>query len=294
MFQYQFNKLKHLLSGIISNHVSPETFQWLQENTAPGMPPSRFSAAFVSVPRKTGRKMVQVGEQDAIAIDEVRPGFSIDNWSIDRITRVWLLLHLDPSNEDVYFKTIESLFLAAEVNELVALYSALPLLAYPAKWKARCAEGIRNNIADVLTAIMCNNPYPAENLDEPAWNQLVLKAFFTEKPVEEVIGIDLRSNQNLADTLLDYAHERWAAHRTVNPQLWRCVSPFINDKFIPDLKRLFSSFNPLEQEAAALAAYWSPSAEAKQLIPEHHLALIESGELTWDSLAFKMKNYVLQ
>ena len=63
------------------------------------------------------------------------------------------------------------------MNELVALYSALPLLAYPEAWVHRCTEGIRSNIGPVLEAIMIANPYPSENLSEAAWNQVVLKAF---------------------------------------------------------------------------------------------------------------------
>ena len=79
---------------------------------------------------------------------------------------------------------------------------------------------------------MCNNPYPAENLNEAAWNQMVLKAFFTEKPIDQIIGLDERANERLARTLSDYAHERWAAHRSVNPLLWRCVAPFINEQML--------------------------------------------------------------
>lgn len=88
-----------------------------------------------------------------------------------------MLLQLDATDKAKYFKTIENLFLAAEIQELVALYSSLPLLAWPELWKMRCAEGVRSNIGLVLEAIMYNNPYPFNYLDEKAWNQLILKAF---------------------------------------------------------------------------------------------------------------------
>jgi hypothetical protein len=141
---------------------------------------------------------------------------------------------------------------------------------------------------------MCNNPYPSENLDQPAWNQMVLKAFFTDKPVEEIIGLDKRANQKLASTLSDYAHERWAAHRPVNPQLWRCVGPFINEMIYPDIEKISRSDNPLEREAAALAAYSSSYAPAKKSVPAGLLKEIENGGLTWSLLAKKIKDYVLQ
>lgn len=233
MFNYDQGKLKTVLSDILKENTSPEVFEWLKEKIA-----SNFNTAFVAAPRKTGKKTITLTSGQEQDIQVIRPGFSIDNWSVDRLARVWLLLHLDPSDKEKYFRSIENLFLAAEMNELVALYSALPVLAYPGLWVKRCAEGIRNNIGDVLTSIMCNNPYPSENLDEAAWNQLVLKAFFTEKPIDQIIGLDKRANEKLAMTLYDFAHERLSAHRTVSPQLWRCVEPFINERNIPDYHQI--------------------------------------------------------
>jgi hypothetical protein len=294
MFQYDVNKLKHCLTEILREAVSPETLTWLHDYALVSTPVNRFNAAFVSVPRKTGKTPLQVGAVYQREVELIRPGLDLSGWTVDRLARVWLIIHVDPTIREEYVKRIESLFLAAEVSELVALYSALPLLAYPESWKARCSEGIRSNIGDVLTAIMCHNPYPAENLDEAAWNQLVLKAIFTEKPVNQITGLDSRANKKLAYTLSDYAHERWAAHRAVNPLLWRCVSPFIDEQILPDIKKVSQSDDPLEREAAALAAYLSHSAEAKSLMPPQLLKKAENGELTWQMIAAKMNNYVLQ
>jgi hypothetical protein len=294
MFQYDVNKLKHCLTEILREAVSPETLTWLHDYALVSTPVNRFNAAFVSVPRKTGKTPLQVGAVYQREVELIRPGLDLSGWTVDRLARVWLIIHVDPTIREEYVKRIESLFLAAEVSELVALYSGLPLLAYPESWKARCSEGIRSNIGDVLTAIMCHNPYPAENLDEAAWNQLVLKAIFTEKPVNQITGLDSRANKKLAYTLSDYAHERWAAHRAVNPLLWRCVSPFIDEQILPDIKKVSQSDDPLEREAAALAAYLSHSAEAKSLMPPQLLKKAENGELTWQMIAAKMNNYVLQ
>ncbi len=91
------------------------------------------------------------------------------------------------------------------MNELTALYGALPFLAFPEAWKLRTAEGVRSNIGSVLEAIMVRNPYPAQYLDEPAWNQLVMKAFFTDKPVHLISGLDERANPELARILRDFS-----------------------------------------------------------------------------------------
>jgi hypothetical protein len=202
---------------------------------------------------------------------------------------VWLIMHLDVSDQDRYYRTIENLFLAAEMNELVALYSALPVLAYPELWRARCSEGIRSNIGDVLIAVICNNPYPYEFLSEPAWNQLVMKAFFADKPIHRIYGLDYRLNHELANILTDYAHERWAAHRPVHPQLWRCVGKFINEDNFSDIERTARSTNEIEREAALLACHNSNFLLAKELLQQHQKvrAAITSGALTWNTIAEK-------
>jgi len=294
IFVYPYSALKRIFSQILEQNVSAQTWLWLNEKTDAAMPVTGFYAAFVMVPRKTGKQPVNISPEQHTAIQQLRQGLDIREWQADRLSRAWLLMHIDAGNKEDYIGTIENLFQAAEMNELIALYSSLPLLAYPESWRGRCAEGIRNNIGDVLTAIMCNNPYPAEQLNQDAWNQLVLKAFFTDKPIDKIYGLDERRNQKLAATLIDYAHERWAAHRTVNPQLWRCVAPFINNEILPDIEKAAGSENELEREAVALACASSNFAPCKKLIPEYLHKSISSGRLTWNVLAEKNKEHVLQ
>ena len=171
------------------------------------------------------------------------------------------------------------------MNEQVALYSALPVLHFPEAWRHRCTEGIRSNIGTVLEAIMCHNVYPSQYLEEAAWNQLVLKAFFTEKPVHQIIGLDARANKELAYILSDYAHERWAAGRSVHPQLWRCVAPFVDDKLFEDIVHLAQSKNETEREAAALVCQQSNYQPCKALLQQANLQPIAHQHLSWQNIA---------
>lgn len=280
MYSYPAERLKAIISEIIQQQLPPAIWQWLQE-------PAAFNKTFVLIPRKTGKADIVVSEEKSKALQQTRPRFSVNGYSIDRLCRVWLLLQSDTTNEEYYLERTDHLFLAADVNELIALYGALPVLAYPEKWAKRCAEGIRSNIGAVLETIICDNPYPSEYLSEAAWNQLVLKAFFTEKDIDRIIGLDKRANKSLADTLCDYAHERWAASRTVHPQLWRCVSPFIDAHNFSDIQKVAGSNDPVEQKAALLACNGSSYQPAKTLLnqfPEINKA-IQSGKLNWHSLA---------
>ena len=283
----QTEEIKKIITAIIQENLSSETFGWLSEKSVlVSQSTAQLNTTFVSIPRKTGKVAIRFTAKQAEAISLARPHFTIDNWTIDRLCRVWLLLNIDSSKKEDYFRSIENLFLAAEMNELVALYSSLPVLQYPELWRGRCSEGIRSNIGIVLEAIICNNPYPSEQLSEAAWNQLVMKAFFTDKPIHQVIGLDQRANKELANMLSDYANERWAATRPVNPQLWRCVGKFIDEKNFPNIQRIYHSTDQIETQAAALACYDSDYPAAKELLKEDKSlkSQIDSGQLNWNKL----------
>jgi len=276
--------IQKALSAIVKSNVGADGQNWLESITQSADQSNKISQAFVMVPRKTGKSIIQLNDEQKVLIEETGIGY-ISNWTIDRLCRVWLLSTLNSIDQEQLYATIDRLFLSAEMNEAVALYSALPFLAHPEIWAKRCAEGIRSNIGSVLEAIMENNPYPSENLDEAAWNQLVLKAFFTEKNIKLIVGLDKRANLELALTLIDYAKERWAAKREVNAQLWRLVGKFINAEIFGALKIGLQHYDQIEQRAIALAVAQSDYQPAKDYIntfPELKLALSE-GNLNWDS-----------
>lgn len=284
--------IKELFTKIVERNVNPDACTWLHDKanqSADANNNYQLNLSFTAIPRKTGKKEIVLEESDTNQIHKLIPGFSIQHWTIDRLSRVWLLMQLESDDKANYIARIENLFLQAEMNEQVALYSSLPLLAYPESWKLRCAEGIRSNIGTVLEAIMYHNPYPAQYLDEPAWNQLIMKAFFTDKKVNDITGLDERANQNLANILFDYVEERWAAHRTANPQIWRLVAPFMDESHFYMLQKLFKEGNETDKLAAALACDNTQFEKAKLLIhqyPEYKTA-IDENVLSWKVLASK-------
>jgi hypothetical protein len=284
--------IKELFTKIIERNVSPDAFTWLHDkaNQSAGANNNyQLNLSFTAIPRKTGKKEIVLEESDTNQIHKLFPGFSFQHWTIDRLSRVWLLMQLVSDDRASYISRIENLFLQAEMNEQVALYSSLPFLAYPESWKLRCAEGIRSNIGTVLEAIMYYNPYPAQYLDEPAWNQLIMKAFFTDKKVNLITGLDERANQNLANILFDYVEERWAAHRIVNPQIWRLAGPFLDADHFYMMEKLFEDGNETDKQAAALACNNSQFEKAKLLINRYaeYKTAIDENVLSWKVLASK-------
>lgn len=276
--------VKEIIASVVKNNINLVAENWPEQFILATDQPAQLAKVFVMLPRKTGKLPVAINDDQQEILHTAGFGY-IGNWTIDRLSRVWLLSTLNSEDKDTFYSTVDRLFPAAEINEAVALYSALPFLAHPEIWVKRCAEGIRSNIGSVLEAIMENNPYPSGNLDEAAWNQLVLKAFFTEKNISSIIGLDQRANPDLALTLIDYAKERWAAGRKVNPQLWRLVGKFINAKIFETLKVGLQHYDQIEQRAIALAISESGYQPAKDYIntfPELKLALAD-GSLNWNS-----------
>lgn len=215
-----------LFLSIIHRHLSEQATAWLHtkaEAVKSEQGSMQLNMAFAQLPRMTTKAALQLSAEEVQEINALIPGLSVTNWSIDQLSRVWLLMQIPDTDQDAYLKKINGLFIAAEMNELVALYAAMPLLSYPQEWVFRCTEGIRSNIGTVLEAIMYHNPYPFRYLSETAWNQLVLKAFFTEKDVELIYGLMERNNTALQQTLKDYVEERQAAGRAINPWIHQLI-----------------------------------------------------------------------
>lgn len=218
--------LNDLFLQIIKQNLSSDALQWLEtkvELIKTEEKSIQLNLTFSHLPRLAGKQPIVLQAEDEAKIAQLLPGFSLKEWTADRLSRVWLLMQVPNENKEAYIKKIGGLFIGSEMNEQIALYSTLPFLNYAEEWVSRCEDGIRSNIGTVLEAIMYHNPYPAHFLSEGAWNQLVLKAFFTDKDVNHIVGLNERSNQALTDTLSDYVQERLAAHRTVNPEIYKLI-----------------------------------------------------------------------
>jgi hypothetical protein len=284
------NSITNLLCCWLSRYVTEEGWNWLEEKReqiSRGATERVFFTAFSAVPRYTGKKDLELTPEEKQTALNIRPGWSPSHWSVDRVGRTLLLLALPHNNVAAYVRSLEQLFTTADVSELVTLYQSLPLLPHPELHLDQAAEGIRSNMTAVFNAVALHNPYPADYLDTRAWNQMILKAVFVGSSVDQIWGLEARANPELARMLIDYAHERWAAKRPVNPELWRLVGPFADAAIVTDLEKVFNQSDVVQQEAAALACSQSTLPQAQALLarrPDLH-SLIEEGHLTWTSFS---------
>lgn len=207
--------------------------------------PNTLARVFTSVPRtiRSADQASRVTFEEPITADLYPLPLLVKDWPLVRFVRVWLLMNIPPLEQETYLSLIGRLFTYGEMEELAALYAALPVYHYPEAWRHRCTEGIRSNMAPVRQAIMLHNHYPSRFLDEGAWNQLVLKAFFTDEDIPQLIGLKIRNNAALAAALVDYAHELYAAKRNINSFLWILVAPFLD-------RRAYRLMEQIIQESA--------------------------------------------
>lgn len=202
---------------------------WLAEQKA--LVGKSLALAFVKVPRFISKKEINEGV--------------FTGWTLDQLIRVELLTLMDDENLAILFET-------AEMQEAVALTKALPFLNNPQNFLLRATDAVRSNMGPVFDAIAFGNTYPKTYFSESAWNQLVLKCIFNDKAIHQIIGLNERANQALANTLSDFAHERWSANRRVPSQVWRLIPRFLNETLRADVLKLTQSENPRDVLAASL------------------------------------------
>ena len=238
------------------------------------------------VTRKIGKADLELGPAEMKQAAAAREGWNPSDWSLDQAARIYLLL-VSASDGATFLRRLDQLCNTADVGELVAFYRGLPLYPDQPRYVLRAAEGIRTNMKAVFEAVAHRNPYPSEQLSEPAWNQMVLKTLFIDSKLHPIVGLDQRANPTLARMLCDYAHERWAAGRPISPELWRCVGPHASVEMLRDLRRVLEKGTDQERKAAALALASSPDPAATELLkayPELSDALAEN-KVSWQTLA---------
>ncbi len=230
---------------MIKNQAQETELRWIDQKSTSDL--KGLSLAFVMCPRFISKSVIS-------HVDSIFPGWRFQSWSLDRLVRVYFLSLMAEKSDDeqAYLHQMNLLFDTAEMNEAVALYSAMPVLAYGEQWVLRATDAVRSNIGPVFDAIAFGNPYPAIHFSELAWNQLVLKCIFNDKPIHQIFGLMERNNAPLVQTLSDFAHERWAAGRRVPSQVWRLSSPFLTESLLADIDYLLSHEDPKDILAGTL------------------------------------------
>lgn len=258
IYQADLNAVLALLKNCLSQQTTNEGLLWLgniQKLSSLEVPDQLAIITFNTIPRFFDEKNLQLDPDEIHLAHSLRKNWRFENWSLVQTARAVFILTLAHHQFELFQKIFRKLFSIANVQELISLYKIFPLLPYPQQICYQAIEGVRSNMASIFNAIALSNSYPADYFEQNAWNQLVLKAFFIDSPIDEIIGIEIRSNPTLAHMLIDYAQERLAAHRSIKTELWRIVGMCADETILKILKCFLRSSNPDLQQGAAIASY---------------------------------------
>ncbi|MGC1515945.1 MAG: EboA domain-containing protein [Maribacter sp.] len=212
--------------------------------------------------------------------------FKIHSANLLQIARMYLLSEVLRQDETFYTPKVANIIEVADTGELETFLKYLVVLPNPGAYRKTAVEALRTNIAVVFDAIALNNPYPAQHFNDQQWNQMYLKAAFMERDLSQIEAVDQRANEDLSRIIFDYAHERWAAGRTIDPLFWRPVSTFLNEERLKDMKRLLDSENIFENRAGALCCHHSGNEKALKVL-DQYLEMkkkIANKEIEWNTL----------
>ncbi len=203
-----------------------------------------------------------------------------------QMSRIYLLSKVLEVNPEFYTQEVAKIIEVADTTELETFLRYLTILPQSESFKYSAVEALRTNISIIFDAITLNNPYPALYFNDQQWNQMYLKAAFMERDLGMIESVDERANADLTRIISDYAHERWAASRTIDPMFWRPVSKFMDDTLLSDMKRLLTSEDPIENKAGALCCYFSEDDSALALLEKYKelKKQIASNKITWNTL----------
>lgn len=245
---------------------------------------------FSSIHRRAPNEPFQLTDEDQKEADHWVEGWQPNRWGLDELARARLLLSLSNRGETFFFDILDKLFESSDMREGEALYRSLPILPWPEKLATRAAEGVRSNITSIYQAVAHHNPFPAKWMDDNAWNQMVLKALFIDVPLYRIWGLDQRHNKELFRMVIDLAHERWAAGRTVSPEIWRLVSPWISGNQMNELNRLMESDDSLNRQALRNICMESSIEEVQQILKEiPNDVELQKDPISWDELGRRVE-----
>lgn len=210
----------------------------------------------------------------------------VQNTSILQLARIYLLSKVLKENSGYFQSKVANLIQVADTAELETFLKFLILLPNPENYKQAAVEALRTNIATVFDAISAYNPYPSAYFNDQQWNQMYLKAAFMQRDLSRILDIDKRANADLARIISDYAHERWAASRDVDPLFWRPVGGFLDDGLLKDMERLLQSDDLVENRVGALCCFKSGASKAKALLYEYPdlQEAVAQGKISWMNL----------
>lgn len=209
---------QHPYLGLVSRRATPQAGRWFEQRCA-AIDAESFASAYAGAGRRLGDARVHVDADEAPSLAAAALVVP-EGWPLRDVGRSALLQLVARRFEPQEMaQLVDELYRTGDNAEREALLKTLVMLPEPAGYLETAVDACRSHVQSVFEALACNNPYPARHFPEQAFNQLVLKAFFTGVGVDRIVGLAGRRSEELCRMANDYASERRAAGRPVPPDL---------------------------------------------------------------------------
>lgn len=205
-----------LLRRWLARVLAADAGAWLDqeiERQQGGIDERKLAIALGLAGRKLRRVELALPPEELAAAQHLRDAWQPHHWSADEAARAALLLATHHGDDRTFAARVERLCVTAEITEHVSYMKGLAIFPAGAELLGRAREGVRSSIAPLFEAIACRNPYPRDQFDTDAWNQMVVKCVFGGTPLATVVGLHERRNDDLLAMLRDLVTERHAAGR---------------------------------------------------------------------------------
>ena len=270
----------------ISRVADDRGFAWFRGALAQAMhgPDDRaLGMAIAQAPRRLGKVALALGASDLADADALRRGLDPSDWRVDQLARIALMLasHRDDAS---FAATLERFCAMAEINELIAICRGLPVYPAARLIEPRAREALRSGMKPMFEAVAHRNPYPSEMFADDDWNQMVVKAIFIDVALWPIQGLDARNNPDLARMLVALLHERRAARRPINAEVWRCIVPYADHHGAAAMLHAWDEGDANHRRAIALALQAAPH-RAADLPFRDQLPEIDADNIGWRDLA---------
>lgn len=260
---------KAFSTDMIRTYFPPEEEAWLTQKVEETLSGSPGNLLFLNYSLLSDRYRAYKGINRNEGLPQAGPNSAVQAITPLELARIYLLSRVLNEDPVQFIPKVRQLIQVADKEELRTFLKYLSVLPHPAEFTTVAVEAVRTNIATVFDAIALDNPYPAAHFNEDQWNQMFLKAAFMQRPLYRILGIEKRANANLARIIADYAHERWAASREVDPFIWRPVGPFLNAGLLRDMEKLLKSEDSNENIAGLLCLKASTQPEAARMLEKY-------------------------
>ncbi len=283
------NQLKNVaeqLLDIILGKFTAEHKKWLQEKVALIIENKSTKDLYLTYSLLASKVKEKEASELLDAVSDVQKYLREKDATLLEIARIYLLVAVLEADDSFFEPKVANIIQVADKAELETFLKFLVLLPNPENYKSTAVDALRTNIVSVFDAITLKNPYPGLYFSDEEWNQMYLKAAFLERDLSKINDVAIKANKELARIISDYAHERWAAGRNVDPYFWRPVTKFLDQGLLKDMSRLFNNESVLVKKSASLCCFYSDNKEAKELLSNYPklLQLIKNKELSWETL----------